>query len=387
VEIFSADEMFFLQKSNLFAGLSAGELSRITPLLKKIQIQNKKYIIHEGEISDKIYIIYHGEVEILKRDPLTKRNFVISHLTAGAILGEISLLDNAPRSASVRAKGKTTLFTLSISELHRLRTISIEQHDFTYFKIIENIATNLEKQIRITNDVIVKTLNRELEHVRARVSMGIIIVTITIIMVVYLFTMGILSIIYAQTGAGGVIIVIVISVIVLLAIKRMGYPPATFGITTKNWQIAVKEALFATLILILAVVMLKWLMLQWAPSYHSRTLFEFSLANNFRRSVILSIVGLLLYILLVPFQELIIRGALQGPLEDFLIGPHKVFWAILMSNILFSVTHIHLSIEFASVTFVAGLVWGWLYSRNRTLIGVSISHIITAIWTFNIVGL
>jgi membrane protease YdiL (CAAX protease family) len=38
------------------------------------------------------------------------------------------------------------------------------------------------------------------------------------------------------------------------------------------------------------------------------------------------------------------------------------------------------------MAFLPGLFWGWLYSRHRTLIGVTISHILIGAWIFYFVG-
>ena len=378
----------FLKETTLFNGLGDKALLRIAPLIKKIAFKNKKYIIRENEISDNIYIVYSGAVSILKKDPLTHHNFKITSLKKGSVIGDISLLDNAPRSASVRAKGETILLSLSISELESLRATALKNYDFTYFTIIENLATNIATRIRTTNEIIAKSLEKELEHTKVRESMGILIVAITTIMVVYLFMMNLLETLYAKTGAGGVVVLVFISIIVVFAIKRMGYPPAFFGITTRNWKIATVEALLATLFLMGLIVVFKWFLMHFLAKGQYHALFEMGdFYDLIYHHPYLAILSILLYFFFVPFQELTIRGALQGPLQDFLISPHKNLWAILMSNIFFSITHIHLSWQIALAIFIGGLVWGWLYTRHRTLIGVSISHAILGFWAFNIVNI
>lgn len=86
-------------------------------------------------------------------------------------------------------------------------------------------------------------------------------------------------------------------------------------------------------------------------------------------------------------QELIVRGVLQSSFYEFITGRHRNFWAILLSNLLFSITHMHLSLAASFIVFVPGLFWGWLYSRYRTLVGVIFSHLFIGIWAFFIVGI
>jgi membrane protease YdiL (CAAX protease family) len=77
---------------------------------------------------------------------------------------------------------------------------------------------------------------------------------------------------------------------------------------------------------------------------------------------------------------------MQTAFEEFLLGPYRRFLAILVANLVFSMTHVHLSTFFALLVFVPGLVWGWLYSRHRTLLGISVSHIVVGLVAFSIVG-
>ncbi|HAT1596478.1 TPA: CPBP family intramembrane metalloprotease, partial [Legionella pneumophila] len=90
-----------------------------------------------------------------------------------------------------------------------------------------------------------------------------------------------------------------------------------------------------------------------------------------------------------PVQELMTRSALQSTFFLFLPG-EKLFrkWnAILLSNLIFATMHTHLGFNYTSLTFIAGLFWGWLFHRQQSLIGVSVSHIILGVWSMFIVGL
>jgi membrane protease YdiL (CAAX protease family) len=93
-----------------------------------------------------------------------------------------------------------------------------------------------------------------------------------------------------------------------------------------------------------------------------------------------------IYVVLAAVQEFLVRGVLQGSLQEFLTGRHVIWKSILISNLLFSTLHLHLSVSFALMAFLPGLFWGWLYSRHRTLIGVTISHILIGAWIFYFLG-
>ena len=94
-----------------------------------------------------------------------------------------------------------------------------------------------------------------------------------------------------------------------------------------------------------------------------------------------------IYMLLIPIQELVARGGLQSCLRNFLQGPDRVFMAILISNILFEVIHLVKSFWLAIGTFFLGLFWGFLFERQKSLVGVCLSHLIVGGWAFYILDI
>lgn len=100
------------------------------------------------------------------------------------------------------------------------------------------------------------------------------------------------------------------------------------------------------------------------------------------------IVFTLTYILLSPVQEMIARGLMQSSIETFLDRTkHHIFMSIVLSNLLFATNHAHLSLWFAVMAFVPGIVWGFLYARQRSLVGVSISHAVYGVIAIKVLGM
>ena len=52
----------------------------------------------------------------------------------------------------------------------------------------------------------------------------------------------------------------------------------------------------------------------------------------------------------------------------------------MLSSLLFATTHLHLSTAFAVVTLVPSIFRGLLYARQRTLVGVCVSHVVIGLW-------
>ena len=83
-----------------------------------------------------------------------------------------------------------------------------------------------------------------------------------------------------------------------------------------------------------------------------------------------------LYLAWSPIQELLFRGILQNRLKKRLEKEGKGWLAIPLTALLFCSIHVHLSSAMVFVTFALGLLWGWLYQRHGTILGVSISHFV-----------
>lgn len=90
----------------------------ITAVLTKLQFEvflKGEYIVHAGAIGDKMYFIRTGIVEVLNNE-----DEVATTLSDGSHFGEICLLTNDRRVASVRAVTICDLFSLSKSNFQKL---------------------------------------------------------------------------------------------------------------------------------------------------------------------------------------------------------------------------------------------------------------------------
>jgi membrane protease YdiL (CAAX protease family) len=85
-------------------------------------------------------------------------------------------------------------------------------------------------------------------------------------------------------------------------------------------------------------------------------------------------------------QEFTARGALQSPLQRFLVGPHSRALAIVIANALFTASHLYLSATFAVIAMIPGFLWGWLYARHGTLVAPIVSHALIGWWALFVLG-
>ena len=101
-----------LREISLFARFSDSELARIYGIGRLIKLKPKVNAVIEGEPTRGMYILLLGRVSVYKNDPATGNMSRLAMLEEGAHFGELSLFDNAPRSATVVAETDCFLFQL-----------------------------------------------------------------------------------------------------------------------------------------------------------------------------------------------------------------------------------------------------------------------------------
>ena len=73
-----------------------------------------EYIFKKGESAHVMYMVIEGDIE------LVVGRVVVETAHAGSLIGEMALIDDAPRSASARAKGECRVFPIDEARFHTL---------------------------------------------------------------------------------------------------------------------------------------------------------------------------------------------------------------------------------------------------------------------------
>ncbi len=91
----------FLHRIQLFENFSDADLDWLLAQVESIEIHAGENLIEEGQPGDAAYIILDGEFEVVKKSDV--QNIVIAVRESGEVFGEMALLDQAPRMATVHA--------------------------------------------------------------------------------------------------------------------------------------------------------------------------------------------------------------------------------------------------------------------------------------------
>jgi CRP/FNR family cyclic AMP-dependent transcriptional regulator len=102
----------WLRRIPLFSGVSDSDLESIASLLIERRFPKNKTIVEEGLSGDYMYVLREGEVKVTKLSS-DGREKILELLEEGDFFGEMSLLDSAPRSASVKTLTEARVLALS----------------------------------------------------------------------------------------------------------------------------------------------------------------------------------------------------------------------------------------------------------------------------------
>ena len=101
-----------LKKVNLFSNLSEAHLSNIADFCVERSFREGGIIIKQGNPGIGLYVICSGKVKIVK-ETAGGEKLDIAELGPGDFFGEMTVLDNAPRSADVIALEESRCLVLS----------------------------------------------------------------------------------------------------------------------------------------------------------------------------------------------------------------------------------------------------------------------------------
>ena len=98
----------FLRRAYLFKGLSDDEIRLVAESCAEEERDAGDVIFVEGSTADRFYIVMEGRVEVWKNFYDPKPDLLAIH-GSGRFFGEMALIDDLPRSATVVAKERTRL--------------------------------------------------------------------------------------------------------------------------------------------------------------------------------------------------------------------------------------------------------------------------------------
>jgi CRP-like cAMP-binding protein len=122
-----------LAKVQLFSACSHSDLERIAALTNEIDVRPGTTLIREGELGQECFVIQDGTAKAELPNGATRT------MDAGEVFGELALLDEAPRSATVTAETEMRLIVLNSREFSTL----LDDHPSVRRNVLAAVATRI----------------------------------------------------------------------------------------------------------------------------------------------------------------------------------------------------------------------------------------------------
>ena len=114
------EEVEMLRRVPLFAEIEPAELKLIAFTSERITFDPGQYVFHQGDVGDAAYIIMEGDADVVIDGPSGARS--VAQVGRNELIGEIAILCDKPRTASIRARSRLVTLRISKDMLFRLLT-------------------------------------------------------------------------------------------------------------------------------------------------------------------------------------------------------------------------------------------------------------------------
>ncbi len=131
------EKIVFLKENSLFNELKIDELIHIAKITREMEIPQNRIVIRDGETGDELFIIVDGEVEVYKEDR------VLARLGRESCIGELSIIDKEPRSATVKTIKKTRVLSINRRDF----LLTLRENPSISINIMRIIAGRLRERI------------------------------------------------------------------------------------------------------------------------------------------------------------------------------------------------------------------------------------------------
>jgi signal transduction histidine kinase len=125
----------FLRRIPLFAGLPEADLRHLCEMVGEVRLSPGEKLFAEGSPGDRAYIVKEGQLEILKAS--SGRDVLLTVTGPGEVIGEMALLEQKPRMASVRARTESVLLVIHKEQFDHLLTTSPSAATTMFYTVLD----------------------------------------------------------------------------------------------------------------------------------------------------------------------------------------------------------------------------------------------------------
>ena len=141
------DEVEVLRKIPLFAAMDPSKLKLLAYASDKVEFEDGQTLFRQGDTGDSAFIVLSGTADVISESG--DAPIVVAQLHDHALVGEMSVFCDIPRSATVRANGKLTALKIGkgyflelIKEFPELASRIIRELAFRLAKTTADLAAS-----------------------------------------------------------------------------------------------------------------------------------------------------------------------------------------------------------------------------------------------------
>ena len=135
-----------LARTDFFADAPPDALAAVSAAGQERHLIRGDVLFNEGDPPESLYLVLRGRMAIAIANPIDRRESVVALMEPDDLFGEMSMLDNGPRSAMARALEPTTVLAIPFEPI-------LEMFD-KYPKLLWNVTRMLAGRIRVTDEAL-----------------------------------------------------------------------------------------------------------------------------------------------------------------------------------------------------------------------------------------
>ncbi len=136
-----------LKGLHFFKGMSSDELGILSEHVEMEELEPESVVFKEGDAGDSLYFISEGSLEV-SMDSEWGENIKLATLEEGSSFGEMSVIDELPRSATITANTNATVISLRKGDFDRI----LDSHPKIGVQILKGLAQFLCTHLRKSNE-------------------------------------------------------------------------------------------------------------------------------------------------------------------------------------------------------------------------------------------
>lgn len=359
-------ETFFILRN-----LSADLLDELKLLCELKTFKPGESLIKEREQTNDIYFPVSGKLNYFKYDKELNKEIKFHEMIAGdgISVGEMSFVDNSPRSCSIYAAESSEVVAYVFS-FDKMKEKSKRAKEIE-LALRHQVTVQISNHLRELNSQHIGALKKQVKQLEEKNYYGIIFIGFAAMVAATsvigkVFTDFFHDYVLGTDPIASWVFVALMVIPTLIIIRVFKVPIESTGFTYKNLVSSMIDGVVFTLGIIIFAFAILW---------------GIDLVNPEAKAVsgfvtLLVSINFMLTLQYLPnsfLQEFVIRGIGQNAIQKF-FGDKKGFWAVLLTAVFFSIAHIPFGLVAIAATFIGNIVLGLIFLRTRNLAGITLVH-------------